>query len=575
MGLKNRYTVLVIDDSLEDSETYRRYLNRDLNNSYDIHVAHYAAEGLRFCSTQWPDLILLDFLLPDLTGLQFLDALQQNINGQTLPAILVLTGQGNEEVAVAFMKKGVRDYLLKNKITEDGLQLIVRQILHRVQLENSLKIQRQWQLVLSEVSLRIRQSLDLSHILNATVVEIKQFLSCDRVVVFQFGQDWQGTIIAEAVGAHCKPALGAQVVDTCFEESKAQLYREGRQKVINDIYQAGLSECHIRLLEEFQVRSVLIVPILVTSDSPESMPNLWGLLIVHQCQQLRQWTSNSTIFLGQLSVQLAIAIQQSELLKRLNQELVQRAQTEQNLSHHAEEQERLIQVLDRTTKLLEQHNEDLNSFVSVVSHDLRAPLRAVRNLTIWLSEDLADVLDADSKMQFGLLAARVDRMEALLNSLLQYARLGRLETSVANVHVAELLREIVDGLAVPPEFTIQFAPDSLSIVTDRIALEQVLTNLIENAINHHPRPNGRVEITVVRQGEFYEFEVADDGAGIAPQHHQNIFKIFKTVNNIVHPNSTGVGLAIVKKSIELQGGTITLESEVGKGTTFRFTWPIG
>jgi CheY-like chemotaxis protein len=276
MILKNRYTVLVVDDSLEDSETYRRYLNHDLNNSYDIHTAHYAAEGLRFCDTQWPDLIILDFLLPDLNGLQFIDALQQNTNGQTIPATLVLTGQGNEEVAVAFMKRGVRDYLLKDKITENGLQLIVQQILYRVQLEKSLKVQWQWQRILSEISLRIRQSLDLSDILNTAVIEIKQFLSCDRVVIYQFDQDWQGTIVAEAVGAHWKSALGAQVVDTCFEESKAQLYREGRHKVINDIYQAGLSECHIRLLEEFQVRSILIVPILLTPDFPDSLPKLWG-----------------------------------------------------------------------------------------------------------------------------------------------------------------------------------------------------------------------------------------------------------------------------------------------------------
>jgi signal transduction histidine kinase len=284
--------------------------------------------------------------------------------------------------------------------------------------------------------------------------------------------------------------------------------------------------------------------------------------------------SDSATFLDQLSVQLAITIQQAELLKKLNQELVQRAQTEQDLFCHTQEQEHLIQALDRTTNLLAQRNEDLDSFVSAASHDLRAPLRAIKNLATWLSEDLADVLNPDSKAQFSLLIMRVNHMEVLLNSLLQYARLGRLETSVENVHIAELLREILDSLVIPSEFTIQFAPELPSIITNRIALEQVLTNLIGNAVNHHPHPNGRVEITVVRQEEFYEFEVADDGAGIAPEHHQNIFKPFRTISSTNSLDSTGVGLAIVKKIVELQGGTITLRSEVSKGTTFRFTWPF-
>jgi CheY-like chemotaxis protein len=112
--IKKRFTILVLDDSLDDQEAYRRFLLSDQTNFYDIHIAYCAAEGLQFCETQWPDLIILDCLLPDLNGIQFIDLLQEDAKGRALPAILALTAQGNEEVAVALMKKGVQDCLLKN-----------------------------------------------------------------------------------------------------------------------------------------------------------------------------------------------------------------------------------------------------------------------------------------------------------------------------------------------------------------------------------------------------------------------------------------------------------------------------
>jgi signal transduction histidine kinase len=573
MLLKKQFTVLILDDSPEDLETYRRFLQRDRTNSYDIQAAYDAKEGLQFCETHWPDLIVLDFLLPDLNGIQFIDALLAKTNGRSLPPTLVLTGQGNEEVAVALMKKGVQDYLLKNKLTECSFQLVVQQVLERERLKQSVRIQQQWRQVLSEVALRIRQSLDLSDMLDTTTAEIKQVLNCDRVIVYQFDQDFAGSIVAEAVTLPWRRSRGEQIIDTCFQETKAHLYQQGRQKVIDDIYQAELTDCHIHLLETFQVRALLVVPILLTLDRVDDLPRLWGLLIAHQCNNPRQWMDSSVSFLDQISVQLAIAIQQAELLQRLNQELAQREQAEQNLLNQTLAQENLIQELGKTTTLLEERNNDLDSFVSIASHDLRAPLRGIKNLATWLAEDLADRLDPDSQAQFGLLASRVDRMELLLNSLLQYARLGRVEASETPVCVADLITEIVNGLDIPPEFTIQLAPDLPNLVTDRTALAQVFTNIMGNAVKHHQRPNGIIEIIATDLEKFYQFDVIDDGPGIAPEHHQDIFKIFRTFSNVSNPDSTGIGLAIVKKIVERQGGTITLESNLYGGTTFRFTWP--
>jgi two-component system, cell cycle sensor histidine kinase and response regulator CckA len=367
MLIQERSTILVIDDCLEDIETYRRYLSRDRRNTYDIHTAQSAAAGLEICEAHWPDAILLDFFLPDLNGSEFIEALQARLYGRILPAILVLTGHENTEIAVALMKQGVKDYLLKNKITEQGLRSILEQTLERVRLQQALKIQQRWQQVLTETALRIHRSLDLTDILQTAVDEIKQFLNCDRALIYQFEKDWQGNIVAEAVEPQWKSSLVAPVADTCFQETHGKFYQAGRSKAIEDIYQAGLSACYIGLLEEFQVRAVLVVPILLAPDPPAKQPQLWGFIIAHQCQAPRHWKDSAVAFLDQLAVQLAIAIQQAELLRRLDRELHQRERTERDLSHQTQEQQRLIRELAQTTKLLQQRNRDLDSFVAVAT----------------------------------------------------------------------------------------------------------------------------------------------------------------------------------------------------------------
>lgn len=574
MLLKDYFTILIVDDSIEDRETYSRYLQRDLTTGYDIQIAGYAHEGLEFCQSQWPDAILLDFLLPDLNGIQFVKGLQELAGERELPAIVVLTGQGNEEIAVTLMKQGVQDYALKNKLTQSSLQALVQRILERVKSQRLLQMQQQWQQIFAEVALNIRKSSDLAEILNTTVKEIKKFLSCDRVLVYQFTPDWVGDIIAEAVSEGYPPALGAQIVDTYFQLDREAEYQQGRSKTINDIDRAGLSACDIEVLERFQVRASAIVPILLTPANPDELPRLWGLLSVHQCQGARNWTDIVVLFLERLSVQLAIAIQQAELIERLNRELEQRNLAEENLRLQAIVQQEWIQKLAKTATLLERRNQELDSFVSIASHDLRAPLRGIRNLATWLGEDLAETLAPSAQQQFSLLISRVFQAEALLNDLLDYAKLGRKENHLTAVAISDLLQHVTCGLEVPPAFTIEFAPDLPTIVTNVTALEQVFTNLIGNAIKHHHRQDGQVKITATLQDELYCFAIADDGPGIPAEYHQKMFEIFKTFSKITTADSTGIGLASVKKIVELQGGTITVQSELDKGTTFSFTWPL-
>jgi PAS domain S-box-containing protein len=236
-----------------------------------------------------------------------------------------------------------------------------------------------------------------------------------------------------------------------------------------------------------------------------------------------------------------------------------------------------IDITDRNRdrSALEERNQELDSFVHVVSHDLKAPLRAISNLSRWIEEDLAGSIPAANQEQMNLLRTRVKRMEATIDGLLDYARIGRTEDSIKTVAIAALLAETIDTLAPPPTFTIAIAQNLPTLQTKRLPLSQVFANLIGNAIKHHDRIDGTIHLGIAERYDFYEFAVADDGPGIALEFQERVFNIFQAVNPQNRTDSTGIGLAIVKKIVEAEGGTIRLESQPGRGTTFYFTWPKG
>ena len=221
---------------------------------------------------------------------------------------------------------------------------------------------------------------------------------------------------------------------------------------------------------------------------------------------------------------------------------------------------------------LEKRHKELNSFVYVVSHDLKAPLRAVANLSQWIEDDLEGQLTVDNQSQMNLLRSRVQRMSSTIDGLLDYARCGHNDEEIRLVEVAKLLVDVIDSVDPPPTFTINLPTEMPTFFAKRLPLFQVLVNLIGNGIKHHHSEAGAIQISIEDHGDFYEFAIADNGPGIAPEHQEQMFKIFQAVNPQNRSDSTGIGLAIVKKTIEAEGGAIWLKSELGKGTTFYFTW---
>lgn len=222
---------------------------------------------------------------------------------------------------------------------------------------------------------------------------------------------------------------------------------------------------------------------------------------------------------------------------------------------------------------LEKVNKELDQFAYVVSHDLKAPLRAITNLSQWIEEDLGDNLPDEVKSNMSLLRGRVARMQSLIEGILSYSKVGRTEVKNESVDVEKLINDILSMVGVPESFKIIKETAFPVISADRVRLEQVFANLISNAIKYHDKSSGNIVLGCKKNINEYEFSVADDGPGIPEEYHEKIFVIFQTLEARDKKESTGVGLSIVKKIIEENGGSIRVESASGRGAKFVFTWP--
>ncbi len=289
----------------------------------------------------------------------------------------------------------------------------------------------------------------------------------------------------------------------------------------------------------------------------------------------QQWQATGRRISGE-SFPIEISLSQIAFDNRIIviiRDITEQQQVMAQLQARAQELAQLNTTLALTNTELESRNLELDQFAYVASHDLKAPLRAIASLSEWVEEDLAEKLPEENKQQIHLLRGRVYRMEALINGLLKYSRIGRLNVPIETVDVQKLVEEIIDTLAPPPTFTVTIGVKMPIIKTRRLALQQVLSNLLDNAHKHHPRPTGNVDVSVTDQGRWYEFVIKDDGGGIDPKYHKKIFTIFQTLQSRDTQEGTGIGLAIIKKILETEGGSIRVESKEGEGATFRFTWP--
>jgi len=347
MNTQLHRTVLIVEDSPEDRETYRRYLLRDHDYDYTIIEASLGKEGLNLWRQHEPDVVLLDYQLPDMDGLEFLVSLQTQ-QPQTPMSIVMMTGVGSEAIAVQAIKAGVQDYLVKEQITSEGLKLALDATIKTVQIQTQLQERIDRERVIAQISQKVSRSLDLDEILHTTVTEVRQFLHTDRVIVFQVDPDDNdnGRVLAESVGADWRSILSEKIYDPCFVQSYLDPQLQGRVSVKADIYDGSIDPCHVKLLEGLQVRANIVVPILHGN-------HFWGVLIAHHCAAPRQWRSLEIDLLQQLSIQVSVAIRQAELYQQVKNELAERKRTEEVLRQSEEFRKQVLESSRDCIKVLD------------------------------------------------------------------------------------------------------------------------------------------------------------------------------------------------------------------------------
>ena len=218
-------------------------------------------------------------------------------------------------------------------------------------------------------------------------------------------------------------------------------------------------------------------------------------------------------------------------------------------------------------------NKDLEQFAYVASHDLKAPLRAIELLVQWIAEGLAGYDKNNVQENLGLLAKRTQRLNRLLDDLLAYSRAGRKVGAHREVDCHALVLDVAQLANPPPAITIAIAGRLPTFTTHPAPLEQVFRNLIGNAVKHHPGPEGRIVVSCEEQDDRYVFAVADDGDGIPMEYAERVFEMFQTLKPRDRVEGSGIGLAIVSRIVQWQGGRVWFEpAPQGRGTVFKFQW---
>jgi len=287
--------------------------------------------------------------------------------------------------------------------------------------------------------------------------------------------------------------------------------------------------------------------------------------IAEWSQRYEQLRLNESAILA-LTLAFALAIFSLHRWKELRREVTERERIEREL-------ETLNRKLEATVEKLALSNRDLQDFVHMTAHDLKSPLRAIGTLADWLSADYGDKFDEAGQEQIKLLVGRTERMSKLVDGILQYSEVGRLEQKVEEVDLNTLLTEVIYEINPSENIEITVENKLPTVICERTGMMQIFENLLNNAVKHIDKPELQIRVGCIEEQDFWKFSVADNGPGIEEKYFEKIFKMFQTLLPRDEIESTGVGLAVTKKIIEVYGGKIWVESKIGNGSTFFFTFP--
>nr|WP_255712464.1 ATP-binding protein [Rhodopirellula sp. JC740] len=354
--------------------------------------------------------------------------------------------------------------------------------------------------------------------------------------------------------------MAGEIAEFSYQSTKLKDY-VSQQKVLNQRNREASFQ-RSRIIAVIAAFGAVLLAILLATSLSMAVIGPIGRLT----DMFRRLAAGETMSIatdGERTDEIAQMISAARVFSDKNQETKQLLERSESLSEE----------LAKKADALVESNRELDNFAYIASHDLKSPLRGIQHLASWVQEDCEDILPEASQSHLTHMQSRVRSMECLLDDLLNYSRVGRVDAQPETVDCEELVSSIVEMADTSDGCQVNWE-ELPTFDTVRTPLKQVLLNLITNAVKYNDKgQNGRIDVSCEKQGDWYKWEVADNGIGIDPRFHEKVFQMYQRVAPDVSEGS-GMGLAIAKKHVEHYGGNIQLRSSVGKGTTFSFTWPI-
>ena len=453
-------------------------------------------------------------------------------------------------------------------------------------LKNILRYQAEQQRILNQVKIQIHQHLDLLEIVQMTIEQVRILLELDRLVIYQLNVPIESTesnnistkfvdtVTYESRAADDIPSILYFHDEICFSRSTKckDKYHQGFSLAVNDIEQyPDFSSCLKSLMRRLQIKAKLVTPILVQNK-------LWGFLIAHQCLAPRQWNNTQIRFMRQIAEYLAIAIYQNQSYQQLQK---QKKQLEEQVKTRA-------QQLKDALIAAQVANQSKHEFIGNMSHELRTPLTCVIGLSgtllHWSLASDRIALPLEKQQQYlKTIHDSGKHLLSLINNILEFSEVesGKFLLNITEFSLQDLARVVIQILQeeahkqqVSLSVDFKVNPKEDKFCADRQRIQEILLNLLSNGIKFTPA-GGRTILRIWRENHQVIFEVEDTGIGIAQQQLPMLFETFQQLEHSLQRTygGTGLGLALTKQLIELHGGTIEVESSVGKGSIFTVCLP--
>ncbi len=475
-----------------------------------------------------------------------------------------------------------------------------QELIDRQQAKEAIAFQLRQQQTLGSIAQQIRNSLNLEKILATASAKVKELMMVDRVAIFSVSTDRYLRAVEEVVSPEYPSVMIRNWENAQLSQSEFEFYLTGSTNIVVDFQQDPWSVCLQKYIEEIHVKSKIVAPILLLSTNSQidpdldtwDEPHLWGLLSIHSCSSQRHWQEAEAKLLQQIADQLAIAIHQANLFEKLQQELTERKQAEARLLESNQE-------LARATRLKDE-------FLASMSHELRTPLNAILGMSESLQDGVFGSINDRQKKSIMTIEKSGKHLLTLINDILDLSKIeaNKLDLKLTDVSVQSLcqnsvlfIKELANKRQIRLKTQLPDRLKQLNLQVDDLRFRQVLINLLSNAVKFTPE-GGRIILdvrildgqsedvnshliqsttnTCSIPGSIIAFSVIDTGIGIAAENMDKLFQSFVQIDSSLSRQyaGTGLGLSLVKRIVEMHGGTVSVQSEVNRGSCFMVYLPF-